>query len=115
MDYNTTSEQEILTHPNLIIHEIGHAFYVAAGGFVAGSAVGGRNGFFAGRYTWQFGADYDDPTTNNKEIFADMFLGWVYGKWELKPGSSFLSDNGAAKSAYMDKYMPLMINKAIGR
>ena len=112
--YSNTTTQDILEHPNLIVHEIGHVFLAAAGNIIHGS-LGGRNGFFAGRWTWQLGADYADATTNNKEIFADMFVGWVYGKWQLERGSTSLSGNGAAKSAYMDKYMPLMINKAIGR
>jgi hypothetical protein len=111
--YSSTSTKEILNNPNLIIHEIGHAFYWAAGGFIKGSSVGERNGFFGPYYQWQFG--HDSPGDLGTEIFADMFLGWVYGKWELKPGTQYLSINGAEKSAYMDKYMPMMINKALGR
>jgi hypothetical protein len=80
----------------------------------AGSSVGDRNGFYGGYYQWQFGQDSDGD--NGIEIFADMFLGWVYGKWEVdRSRASGLSVNGENKSAYMDKYMPLMINKAIGR
>jgi hypothetical protein len=104
----------IVSHPNLIVHELGHSFYKAAGGYIAGSSVGDRNGFYGGYYQWQFGQDSDGD--NGIEIFADMFLGWVYGKWEVdRSRASGLSVNGENKSAYMDKYMPLMINKAIGR
>ncbi len=43
-----------------------------------------------------------------------MFLGWFYGKWKLGNLPSGLSINGQPKSAYMDKYMPLLI-RLIGR
>jgi len=111
--YSSTSTQEITSHPNLIVHEIGHAFYWAAGGYIEGSSVGDRNGFYGPHYQWQFGQDSQGDL--GTEIFADMFLGWVYGKWEPGELPSGLSINGQYKSDYMDKYMPLMINKAVGR
>jgi len=102
--FSSTSAKEVIDHPRLIVHEIGHAFYNATGGYVEGSSVGDRNGFFGPYYEWQFGHDSENDL--GTEIFADMLVGWVYGKWELRPGTSVLSENGAAKSAYMDKYMP---------
>jgi RHS repeat-associated protein len=108
--YHTASEQEILNHPNLIVHEIGHAFQRAAGGLIGGSDVGDRNGFYGPRFSWQFGLD-----DSNNEIFADMFVGWVFGKWESGNLPGGFSINGQAKSDYMNKYMPLMIDGATGR
>ena len=73
----------------LIVHELGHKFNVAAGrgpeNHVAnydGNHDGihelteTRNGFASG-YT--FGQD-----NTASEIFADMFMGWVYGAWNLR-------------------------------
>ena len=72
--------------------------------------LGDRNGFYGPRFSWQFGLD-----DSNNEIFADMFVGWVFGKWESGNLPGGFSINGQAKSDYMNKYMPLMIDGATGR
>lgn len=89
-----------------------NAFQVAAGGLIEGSSVDGGNGFYDSRFSWQWQFGLND---SEMEIFADMFLGWVYGKWEPGKLPSGLSINGQYKSDYMNKYMPLMINKVVGR
>lgn len=77
--------------PQLAIHELGHAFdalagnqprnYVATYTGTANSSLlfrdqGLTDGFFAGNFTGQISKDL-----GSEEIFADMFLNWVYGKW----------------------------------
>ena len=78
----------------------------------------GSAGFYGGFLDWQFSKDegpYDvhnpdnpkDDTDGRGEIFADMFIGWVYGKWED-------SDLGDARSTFMNYHMPIWIADAIG-
>jgi RHS repeat-associated protein len=69
---------------NNVIHELGHAFNVRIGRIPenAVSAVPDLkkrpDGFFGypGAYTW-----VQSPDTSPSEIFADQFIGWVYGLW----------------------------------
>ncbi|MFQ5616554.1 MAG: RHS repeat-associated core domain-containing protein, partial [Anaerolineales bacterium] len=70
---------------NNVIHELGHAFNIRIGR-IPENAVHARAdvlevrdlGFFgpAGNTTWQ-----QSKSKSPSEIFADQFLGWVYGKW----------------------------------
>ncbi|OGD06890.1 hypothetical protein A3B58_01925 [Candidatus Amesbacteria bacterium RIFCSPLOWO2_01_FULL_48_50] len=79
-------------NPNLIGHELGHVFanildkspYSLITGKLArtthGSLSGSKGyyGFASGWEGWQFGY----PAKSSAETFADMFLAWVYNKWE---------------------------------
>jgi RHS repeat-associated protein len=67
--------------PQLIVHELGHAFNSRAGGgpvshvanYDGGSLLVRPDGFVRG---YSFGQD-----VSGSEIFADMFVGWVFGQW----------------------------------
>ena len=111
--YSNTSTADILSFSRVLVHEIGHKFYWDAGGFIDGSSVGGRNGFHGGLGSWQFATNYAEPGRNDREIFADMFVGWVYGKWEEGNTPTGLSVDGNQKKEYMDKYMPIMVGNAL--
>jgi RHS repeat-associated protein len=58
---------------------------------------GGNWGFAGGKGTWQFGLN-DTPG----EVFADMFLGWVFNTW----GPDIpLSNRGTIRQGYMNGQM----------
>ena len=120
--YDTKDTVGRVTHKvEWIVHELGHAFSHAVGGttndtqafFDANPGVG-RDGFgndtgYAGdkvdgsRY-WQ--QSYD---TAAAEQFADMFIGWVYGQWELDDYGNMTSQ-GIAMSNFMNGNMPTWLN-----
>jgi len=115
--YSTTSSQEILSHPLLIVHEIGHAF-AAATGINAGSVITNDllrpinsdgiidyadnqyYGYAGPHFKWQFGTD-----SNNRqgEELADMFVGWVYNTWE---NSTLGNDRRGFMNTLMVNYLP---------
>jgi RHS repeat-associated protein len=104
--YSNTTTQDIINSPGLLVHEIGHAFHNAYGRKYPDGDVYYPNGF---------DPYYENRSSNApNEIFADMFTGWVYGKWETNPLTGVLTTNGAAKSDYMNKNMPGLIHQAIG-
>jgi hypothetical protein len=49
-------------------------------------------------------------TAQNSEEFADMFLGWVFNRWETKGNGDF-TDAGKARSKRMDQHMRAWITK----
>jgi len=112
--YSTTSPTDITSHPNLFVHEVGHAFDASIGldatsvipanllrpfdsdGIVGMEADGLHYyGYYGPHYSWQFGR-----SANNRqgEEFADMFVAWVYGRWEE-------SATGVAKRNFMNSLM----------
>ncbi len=118
--YNT----KVTNKTEWIIHELGHAFSQKLGG----KPVMDTDSFLSGRPSvgrprdveldpdlfYGFAGSFDSPrkwqqtaVTTPSEQFADMFLGWVYGKWE--PGS-FANTNysyaGFSMSNFMNTYMP---------
>lgn len=96
--FSTTSAEDLISHPYLIVHEIGHAFNAAVGGQPAYSVPGSLfrptnsegiigtdidgnfYGYHGAHFQWQFGKTAGDA--QGGEEFADMFVGWTYGKWE---------------------------------
>jgi hypothetical protein len=69
---------------NNVIHELGHAFNKRLDR-VPESAVAAKMGLmqrpagfygYPGNMTW-----VQSPKITGSEIFADQFIGWVYGKW----------------------------------
>jgi RHS repeat-associated protein len=79
-------------HPRLIVHELGHALNLATGRAAEDSIAAGLlrdsdgvftdetgrfYGFSGGWDDWQFGWD-----NTQSEVFADMFVGWVYNSWD---------------------------------
>ena len=111
--YSSTSSNDLLNHPLLFTHEIGHAFDAARGidagsvvptdllrpinsdGIVGTDSNGGNYGYFGSHYRWQFGRD---PNNRAGEEFADMFVGWVYNRWER-------SDLGIRRQEFMSALM----------
>jgi RHS repeat-associated protein len=59
--------------------------------------------------TWQM-----DNAANSNEEFADMFLGWVFNRWEVAQSGGF-TDAGAARAGWMDKWMPSLIHVLLER
>jgi RHS repeat-associated protein len=128
-----TTSSDIVSHPRFIVHEVGHSFDSALGATI-GRKIGWNNGkmvikenrlgrleltnnlydtrggFFGPTYQWQFSKDLGGynaelGTDGRGEIFADMFVGWVYNKWEQKPNSNELSTLGGERKEYMDLRM----------
>ncbi|MDD5368416.1 MAG: RHS repeat-associated core domain-containing protein [Anaerolineaceae bacterium] len=100
--------------PRLVIHELGHSFNAALT-----NAVGDiKSAYNVLAATWISDSNFprrsDNPNgfagagwAQSKEItvgeeFADMFIGWVYGKW---------GDNlpGALRSSWMNHQMPFWV------
>ena len=48
-----------------------------------------------------------------EEHFADMFLGWVYNKWEIDPTTGQLTQMGASRSSFMNLHMREWIGKKV--
>jgi hypothetical protein len=97
--------------PQFAVHELGHAFENVC--FAAFHAKKGREsiptnllnrpkGFFQIRRFQQ------SPQNNGRgEIFADMFIGWVYDRWETLDGlpDSPLRETGMARKRFMADIM----------
>lgn len=116
--YSSTSANDVINHPLLFTHEIGHAFDAARGidansvipsdllrpvnsdGIVGTDANGEYYGYFGPHYQWQFGRD---PNNHAGEEFADMFVGWVYNRWE---GSAMGTQRQEFMNALMVSYLP---------
>ena len=118
---------QFLRKVNNVIHELGHAFNDRIGG-VAASQVSSYSrvingglwplmsrprGFYldvnnsgdmtSGDMTW-----VQTIETTGSEIFADMFIGWVYNKWAK-------DDYGDERALFMDERMQGWIEDAMGR
>ena len=106
-----------------ITHEMGHVFENAyekvydearpGRNMVASTTkINNRDGFAGNWLQWQWSSD-----TAAHEIFADMFVGWVYNNWAKKPTDPRSSQSqynaGTAKSAIMNKNMPSWITDII--
>lgn len=107
-----------------VIRELGHSFESSVNGLlqtdvrdVLGSDTDidrrpddgdGNYGFYGVRYGWQ-----QSPEGTTGEEFADMYIGWVYGFWELRNGA--LTDQGAARSSFMSDHMPGWIALTVGQ
>jgi RHS repeat-associated protein len=123
--YNTMTQNRRLNfsvaeayYRNFIVHETGHLFdnalYAATNVQARNAVVGdlinydtdGAHGYYMMRNDpsgeqWQFRG-----SNENYENFADMFLGWVYSKWEQDPsGNSRLTQMGQMRSDFMDTHM----------
>lgn len=90
--YAGTTPTQLLTHPRWFVHELGHAFSQAAGDAPEAAVPPSwtRATLFAGPLNaWQFSSS---PTPN--EIFADLFLAWVYATWGTEADASlFMLEN----------------------
>ena len=122
---NTSTSQ--IRSRNNVVHELGHAFDHKLGEIPrstleatwSGVGWGGecfyqanfpRRGVTKGPYygfASQIGVlDWQMNSSNSPgEEFADMFLGWVYNKWEAGTVGNRWSDEGHARSEWMDLHM----------
>jgi hypothetical protein len=122
-------------HPLVVVHEIGHAFNNATNknaqsnvpselyrpktesGVDTVHSVYDQEekrtnyfGFAGGWDEWQFG---NSPNSENSEVFCDMFIGWVYGQWEVNPeDSTKLTDLGQRRESFMNASMSHLIADA---
>ncbi len=64
---------------------------------MSAAGVNNRNGFAGPEYSWQLSVDMAEG-----EIYADMFVGWVYGRWQTNPDGS-LTDPAELKSQFMTR------------
>jgi RHS repeat-associated protein len=99
----------IVAQPRLIVHELGHAISIALGSRVTsgingdlsrsdyGNAGNGYHGFAGDKNYWQFGS-----VIGPNEIFADMFVGWVYDQWTLTEAAQ---GQGYLRQDYMYRTM----------
>ena len=110
---------------NNVIHELGHAFSGRLGGN-PGIQVS-EHSTIINRETWRMNSRdsktygfYEDANTSGtrtwvqtgavdsggSEVFADMFIGWLYNKWEN-------SAYGTERKKFMDENMPHWIRQAM--
>jgi hypothetical protein len=116
--YSVKDSPHYLTnHFRVIVHELGHAFNKAIGGKAQSSmtsdllrdangihtdAYGLYYGFAGGWDDWQYG--YDNTSS---EVFADMFVGWVFNQWDMAHPEGL----GQDRMDHMNKYMPIWTNQ----
>ena len=104
--YSNTTTQDIVNYPRLIVHEIGHAFLRAIGysggssplNAMSAAGVNNRFGFAGSAFRWQLSTDISEM-----EIYADMFVGWVYGRWETNYSTGDLSEEAKLKLQFMTR------------
>jgi RHS repeat-associated protein len=104
----------IVTNSKVIAHELGHAIIYALGSKTTsgirgnllrpdyGNQSNGYHGFAGPKDIWQFGGlgkPGDPPAIY--EIFADMFVGWVYDQWTLDDPAKI----GPDRQRYMNTTM----------
>jgi hypothetical protein len=108
--------------PEFSVHELGHVFenvILAAIGVRKGrnsipsSQVNRPNGFY--QPLLQPKRFQQSQDLGRGEIFADMFLGWVYDRWETIDGKpdSPLREAGIARKQFMERIMIELIETAI--
>ena len=105
--------------PEFSVHEMGHVFEN-----VIQAAIGtkkGRNSIPSAQLSrpkgfFQRGRFQQSQGLGRGEIFADMFIGWVYDRWETSDGQpgSPLKTMGEARKQFMDSIMIELIEIAMG-
>jgi RHS repeat-associated protein len=98
--FSNATPNIISTHPQLIVHELGHGFaqagHVRGFDWVYAGVPENRSGYYGPNYSWQLSTDMAAS-----EIYADMFLGWVYGKWDVNKKTGGFSPFGQQKAKFM--------------
>jgi RHS repeat-associated protein len=119
--FSNASASQIISHPRWAVHEMGHAFenrmYQIMNNRPARNAVPVEllvrepdyGGFHSSYGNWQFNRD-----RKAGEIFADMFVGWVYNSWEVNPLGG-PTDLAILRSQNMSYYMPIWVSLCVGR
>jgi hypothetical protein len=119
--FSNATSQDVINNPRWAIHELGHAFenatiivrpngtsYKPGRASLPSKLLGSRLGFHGGWLDWQYSKEMSDG-----EIFADMFIGWVYKRWEGNQGQQLTFQVGLARSSHMHQGMPIWINMAM--
>jgi RHS repeat-associated protein len=115
-------------YKRFIVHETGHAFDNAIGlegrvelGLtelitdtdISNISVDQNNGFYGTQgQGWQRRGEVHK--SEHLETFADMFIGWVYKKWEINPMTGNWTDLGIQRSEFMNQHMPGWIISKLG-
>jgi RHS repeat-associated protein len=94
--------------PQLAIHELGHSFESATvqNGWKPRDILSytdmtdDRDGLAYPLWAWQ---QSEEMTAG--EIFADMFIGWVYGMWDYKDHRV----DASTRSTFMEKFIPIWL------
>ena len=115
--YNSNGESQITdvdTADRWAVHELGHAFEsrvngsVGSWGYVRSQLpdnVLNRNGFAGAFNGWQ-----QSRSDDRREIFADMFIGWAYGQWEISELTGSLTGDANRKAKFMATDMSIWVN-----
>jgi RHS repeat-associated protein len=126
--YKNYRENYAVQHPGWIVHELGHAFEHAVSPGRPWDSPGrmglhtdflkrkpanpndrDRNAGFAGGFeNWQY-----SRSNERGEIFADMFLGWVYNTWATT-SQGRLTEMAQRRADYMSQQMPVLIGIILG-
>jgi len=90
--------------------------------------TGEQYGGFAGKvYEWQWNPsegpyddngtpdNYEDDTDGRGEIFADMFVGWVWNRWEQNRSGTGWSPKGQKRANFMASNMDTWIYETIAK
>jgi RHS repeat-associated protein len=118
--YSNAPASEVASDIRFPIHEIGHAFdsstehkgrnsvinkWASNPDFPrrGGSCLVETYGYFGTCYDWQQSSE-----STAGEEFADMFIGWLYDRWEIDP-EGVLTTDGQARFDFMNQLMPRLI------
>jgi hypothetical protein len=133
--YSNASAAAVAENPRFVVHETGHAFEKALREALPRQRLGreyidteylwsrngqGTSGFAGGLWDWQWSRqdgplNLEDNTDGRGEIFADMFIGWVYNQWEMNSTGSGWTELGQARADLMSSRVPDWIFDAINR
>jgi RHS repeat-associated protein len=108
--FDNATPSILKAYPRLIVHELGHSFDKITGmSLNMPASTKNRDGFFGPASSWQLSTD-----TLYTEIYADMFVGWVYGRWQTEPATGNFTDPARGKANFM-ALMISYIDNAIGK
>jgi RHS repeat-associated protein len=121
--FKNYTKNYVQNHPGWVVHELAHAFEHALSPGAPWNSPGRGElpssllkrtlsreedpykvdpyaGFYGGLGSWQYSL-----VPSPGEIFADMFLGWVYNRWAKLPNSEKLTKMGQERKSYMNLNM----------
>jgi len=125
--FSNAEPSDVTGHPRWIVHEMGHAFengttqtrengstYKPGRDSLPADLLTRKDdyGFYGGFSDWQYSKDDADDVTGPGEIFADMFIGWVYDKWQVNAAGEIMP-GGVERSNHMNSNMRTWIKLAM--
>ncbi|MBX3060204.1 MAG: hypothetical protein KF770_27420 [Anaerolineae bacterium] len=104
--------------PRWAAHELGHGFEAKVNDILGvehirnnlPADVANRDGFAGPHPGWQ---QNECEIACNGEIYADMFVGWTYNRWEVRDGA--LTDPAILKANHMTTNMSVWIDIVVQR